>query len=418
MKETLYGLEKGGKVKVWEIETHHSEGWSTITIEHGEMGGVFTKQIAWIDKGKQGRSIAEQADSEAKSKIKKKLDKNYRRTIEELSDLPLLPMLAVDYREKSHRVDYNAGVDISYKFDGLRLLAKCVPSQRDIGKAIKLQSRTGQPYSIPHIEAELLSIMQVGDVLDGEAYLHGECLEDISSAVKRTDTQAKVDAAQRKLDKAAKMEKDPKVSDEVWYKANESAEAEMREALLIHHIRPNLKFVVFDVPSELPWHERLSDLLRLSIRLPEDSSIDVVRYTRVNSHEQMLALHRDAVSRGYEGVMLRNLNGLYESGKRSNDLQKYKEFMDAEFLVTGYTLDLEGQIVWKCKNDLNEDDFYVVFGSEADKAAMLADVEDRLQKYLKIKFQRRYKKTLLPQFPIGLMFRDGQYIDGEFIPNE
>lgn len=419
-KETLYGLEKGGKVKIWQIETRDLvDSWSTIVVTHGQLDGIMTEQVTDIAKGKQGRTVSEQAINEAKAKVKKQLDKNYRRTIEELTDLPLLPMLAVDYRKQGHRINWQDGVYVSDKLDGLRLLAKCVPSQRDIGKAIKLESRTGQPYSIPHIEQELLHIMNIGEVLDGEAYVHGECLEDITSAVKRTDTQAKIAAAERKLAKAMKA-KDAT--------AELVAKAELTEALLIHQIRPQLKFVIFDVPSDKPWNERLSDLVNVWMgnRLPlGDTFLDVVKYTLVYSEEEAKTLHRDAVARGYEGVMLRNLLGMYESGKRSADLQKYKEFLDAEFRVRGYKLDIEGQLVWICENDVNDLKFNVIFGTEIEKAAMLAEIEARvaaglpwLVRALKVKFQKRYKKTLLPQFPTGVMFREGVFVNGEFIPDE
>lgn len=420
-KERLYGLEKSGAVKVWEVETgDHPEGTSSvIVVKHGQLDGIMTQQVTLIQAGKQGRTVSEQAVNEAKAKVKKQLDKNYRRTIEELTDLPLLPMLAVDYRKQGHRIDWQRGVHVSDKLDGLRLLAKCVPSQRDIGKAIKLESRTGQPYSIPHIEHELLHIMRVGEVLDGEAYVHGECLEDITSAVKRTNTLAKIEEAERKLAKAMKAKGD---------KAEAVAKAELTEALLIHQIRPQLKFVIFDVPSDKPWNERLSDLANIWMgnRLPlGESSLDVVKYTLVYSEEEAKALHRDAVARGYEGVMLRNLLGLYESGKRSADLQKYKEFMDAEFRVRGYKLDIEGQLVWICENDVNDLKFNVIFGSEIEKAAMLEEINARvaaglpwLVRALKVKFQKRYKKTLLPQFPTGEMFREGEFVGGEFVPSE
>lgn len=421
VKETLYGLNKGGGIKVWEVETGAVAGDSSavIVVRHGLQDGAVTEQVTLVQEGKQGRTVPEQADFEARAKVKKQLDKNYRHSVQELYDLPLLPMLAVDYRKQSHRVDYESGVDVSDKLDGLRLLAKCVPSQCEIGRKIKLESRTGQPYSIPHIESELLHIMQVGDVLDGETYLHGECLEDITSAVKRTDTQAKIDAAQRKLDKAASKG---------LLKDKLSAEAELTEALLIHEIRPKLQFVIFDLPSAKPWHERYNELAMVWMgnRLPLGPSfLDVVRYTRVYSEEEMKVLHKSAVDRGYEGVMLRNRNGMYESGKRSADLQKYKEFMDAEFRVRGYKLDIEGQLVWICENDVNDLRFNVIFGSEVEKAEMLAEIEQRVAeglpwqvRALKVNFQKRYKKTLLPQFPTGEMFREGKFVGRRFIPDE
>jgi len=412
-KETLYGLDKKGGVKVWIIETYdRQDGASEIRVKYGALGGVMTEQDTGITQGKQGRTVSEQAINEAKGKVKKQLDKNYRREQDELKALPMLPMLAGDYRKIGHRIKYELGVDLSDKFDGVRLLAKC-----EYMGVIKLMSRTGQPYSIPHIERELMWIMNPGDVLDGEAYLHGEVLQDITSAVERTDTQTKIDEVQRAIAKKGadfrKPSKDPRI-------INPTLAEELQNAELIHNIRPQLQFHVFDLPSDKVWTERLEELTGYAqerFRVT-DAFVLLVKYTRVFTEEAMKVWHKDAVDRGYEGIMLRNANGLYESGKRSADLQKYKEFLEAEFQVEGYTVDKDGHIVFICRNDLNKRQFNVIFGTAEEKAAMLAMAEDFLMEYLKVKFQSRYKKTLLPQFPTGVMFRKGRMVDGEFVPNE
>lgn len=415
-KETLYGLDKAGGIKVWKIETGDVPGSSVIVIEHGALLGVMTKQVTLITEGKQGRTPSEQAINEAKGKVKKQLDKNYRRTQEELTELPLLPMLAGDYLKIGHRIDWAAGVDASDKLDGLRLLAKCVHDWSIGKRVVQLMSRTGQPYSIPHIEHELASIMKPGDVLDGEAYLHGEVLQDITSAVKRTDTQAEIDKVNRAIAKRGPDYRKPSKEAGV---VNPTLAEELENAELIHKIRPQLQFIVFDVPSKKVWTERLCDLLNIAEqRFQVDGFVKAISYTRVYSEEVMRSCHKDAVSRGFEGIMLRNAVGIYESGKRSADLQKYKEFMDSEFQVEDYTVDKEGNIVFLCRNDLNERMFGVIFGTEEEKAAMLAVGDTFIKKYLKVKFQSRYKKTLLPQFPTGIMFRDGKFVNGEFVPDE
>ncbi|MDX9668673.1 hypothetical protein [Pseudomonas sp. P8_250] len=418
-KETLYGLDKKGGFKVWEIETNDSEDGltSNIVVRHGKLDGAMTEQVTAVAKGKQGRTVSEQAVNEAKGKVKEKLDKNYRRTQAELTELPLLPMLASDNREQGHRIDYEAGVDLSDKLDGVRLLAKCVYDQERQHSVVQLFSRTGQPYVIPHIEQELTSFMEPGDVLDGEAYLHGEALQDITSAVKRTDPQAKIDEIHRAIEKNGADYRKPSKEEGV---VNPTLAEELENADLIQRIRPQLQFIVFDLPSDKVWHERLEDLTTYAKKrfLGEDAFVKLIKYTRVFNEEAMKYWHKDAVSRGYEGIMLRNMLGLYESGKRSADLQKYKEFLDSEFLVIGYTFDKDGHIVFVCRNDLNDFPFSVIFGTDEEKTAMLAVAGKFMHKYLKVKYQSRYKKTLLPQFPTGIMFRDGKLVNGEFVPDE
>lgn len=410
-KETLYGLDKNGGVKVWTIETGDSGSSSVIVVAHGALDGVMTQQVSPITEGKQGRTPSEQAINEAKAKVKKQLDRNYRRDIAELTALPLLPMLAADYLKVGHRIDFESGVDASFKLDGLRLLAKCTAPG-----VIELVSRTGQPYYIPHIEAELAKVMRPGEVLDGEAYLHGEVLQDISSAVKRTDTQAEIDKVQRAIAKKGPDYRKPSKTAGVL---EPTLAEELENAELIHQIRPQLQFIVFDVPSDKPWYKRLLDLDEFAeCRFIPGGFVAAIKNECCFSEEQMKELHKAAVSLGYEGIMLRNRMGLYESGKRSADLQKYKEFLEAEFQVVDYTVDKEGHVVFICRNDLNGRLFNVIFGTEEEKSGMLAVIGSFLLKYLKVKFQSRYKKTLLPQFPTGVMFRDGKYVDGEFVPSE
>src|SRR5947207_13883646 len=86
----------------------------------------------------------QQADLEAQGRIKKQRDKGYRDSKEELEELPLLAMLAGDYNKIGHRIDYSKGVYLSDKLDGFRMVAKCIAMG-----GIELESRTGQPYSIP-----------------------------------------------------------------------------------------------------------------------------------------------------------------------------------------------------------------------------------------------------------------------------
>jgi DNA ligase-1 len=96
---------------------------------------------------------------------------------------------------------YKEGLHISDKLDGVRCLAKCVYDDELQHSVITIESRTGQPYDVPHILAELYSIMEPGDILDGELYVHGPVLEDITSAVKRTDPQSKIDETYLKVAK-------------------------------------------------------------------------------------------------------------------------------------------------------------------------------------------------------------------------
>lgn len=394
LKKTLYGLEKDGTIKIWEVlTTDCHDGTSVLTVIHGQEGGKMQDKHTVIAEGKQKRTVSEQAISEAQGKIKKQIDKGYRETKEELKELPLLAMLAGDFHKIGHRIDWANGVDLSDKLDGVRCVAKC-PS---IG-VITLESRTGQPYVLPHITRELMWYMNPGDVLDGEIYLHGYALQEITSAVKRTDTQKEIDACRKKLEKV--RQNGLENCDELL--------AEFEEACLIHELRPKLEFIIFDIPSSKAWFERLEELEQFNAdRLAgHQDKVFALNYDRVFSEGQMKAAHKKCVAHGFEGVMMRNRYGLYESGKRSADLQKYKEFMDAEFEILDVVADKDGLGVFVVKNIYADNTFTVTLGSHVERAYQLAHKEEFIGKPLTVKFQSLYKGTLIPQFPTGVAVRD------------
>jgi DNA ligase-1 len=387
----LYGKDKGGTYKVWAIGTTES---GDLTIAYGQEGGKQTVKMEKIKPKNVGRANEttpeQQADLEAQGRIKKQIDKGYRYTKGELDNLPLLAMLAGDYLKIPKRIKWKNGVDLSDKLDGVRCVAKCTAPG-----VVTMESRTGQPWVLPHVLAELEETMRVGEVFDGELYKHGYALQDITSAVKRTDTQKAIDAAQRKYDKA--------VGDE---KISEAYE-ELQEAILIHELRPQLQFIVFDIPSEEKWTDRLRNLKQIHFeRLTYKSFVFALEYTRVFSEEEMKVAHKDCVARGFEGIMMRNADGVYESGKRSADLQKYKEFIDSEFVILDVLPAKDDGSAFLVQNDLNDETFSVTLGSMVQRAEYLANKHLYIGKLITVQYQARYKDTLLPQFPTGKAIRD------------
>lgn len=393
----LFGKDKGGKYKVWAIGTTES---GDLTIAHGQEGGKMTVKMEKITPKNVGRANEttpeQQADLEAHGRIKKQLDKGYRQTKEELDNLPVLPMLAGDYNKIGHRINYEKGVYLSDKLDGVRLMAKCLKDG-----TIRLESRTGQPYDLPHIVEELKWIMQPGDILDGEAYLHGYALQDITSAVKRTDTQKKIDALRRKYEKSVG---DEKIAE---------AYAEMLEAQMIHELRLKLQFVVFavieseTVSQDMPFSEVVLETANYRYgRAVTNPFIKFIEYELAYCEVEMKAAHKAAVARGFEGIMIRNADGVNESGKRSADLQKYKEFIDSEFVILDVLSAKDDGSTFLVQNDLNDETFSVTLGSMAQRAEFLANKQLYIGKLITVQYQSRYKDTLLPQFPTGKAIRD------------
>lgn len=411
-EKSMFGLNKNGTYKVWSIgvfNVHggdHEKDGAAFNITHGAEGGKLTSKTEYVNEGKQGRTPYEQAVLQAESRFKKQYDKNYRETKEELLDIPLIAMLAKDHTKVGKEETIDEGVFTSDKLDGIRLLAKCKLVEGV--KTVTLESRTGQPQSLPHIEAELLTVMNIGEVFDGEAYFHGPALQDINSAVQRTDTQVKVDDARRKL---ARLQ--GKIVEKEKY---DKAEAELENALLIHDLRPRLQFHIFDVVElDVPFIERLDTLRLLGEALERTSFLVEVKYGYATSLAELTEQLHDCINRGYEGIMYRTKDGLYESGKRSGGLFKFKLFFDEEFMINGTHKDKQGFVVFELLNNLNDEEFDCVMGDYAWRLAVADD--DFHGQYMTVQFQARNKGTLLPQFGTGKAIRKGTVIDGVFIPS-
>lgn len=345
----MYGKDKKGGYKVWSIWT---EGFE-LYISHGKENGKMTTKCEIIQGKNIGRSNEtspeEQADLEAASRASKQYDKGYRESKEELEDVPLLPMLAHDYLKQGHRIKYPCIA--SPKLDGVR----CLAIRTEEG--VELKSRGGKLYNIPHVQEELEEVMVVGEVYDGELYVHGWPLEDIVSATKKISDKTK-----------------------------------------------HLMYYIFDLVNDKPYFERIEDAYNYRVALVQ--SIDILAHTTVKDEEDMKRTHKYYVQQGYEGIMLRNLYGMYESGKRSADLQKYKEFVDAEFVIQDIVQDRNGNAVFVVWDDIAKDNFNVTCGDFTERKNQLENKKDYLGKYLNVKFQTRYKESRLPQFPCGIRIRE------------
>lgn len=411
-EKSMFGLNKNGTYKVWNIGVFHVQGGdlddngAAFTISHGAEGGKLTSKTEYVNSGKQGRTAFEQAVLQAEARFKKQYDKNYRETKDELNDIPLIAMLAKDHTKVGKEETVEDGVFTSDKLDGIRLLAKCKLVQGV--KTVTIESRTGQAQSIPHIEAELLQVMEVGDVFDGEAYVHGPVLQDINSAVQRTDTLAKIEEANRKISRLeAKGDTGEK---------HEKALAELENALLIHDLRPRLQFHIFDVVElDVPFIKRLEMLREAGKRFSDTSFIVEVKYGYATSLAELIKQLHDCINRGYEGIMYRTKDGVYESGKRSGGLFKFKLFFDEEFMIKGTHKDKQGMVIFELLNNLNDEEFDCVMGDYTWRLAVADD--DFSGQYMTVQFQARNKGTLLPQFGTGKAIRKGEIIDSVFTPS-
>lgn len=371
---TLYKFKK--KLLQWEIETIHHNTYSEYQVTHGQQGGKLQTTSTTITKGKNiGKanetSISEQCDLEAKALWQKQIDrKGYsydhahtNKLLEILAGKSFTdtysPMLAHEYDKHSHKVKFPCYVQP--KLDGIRCLAWIENDK------VVLFSRQRKEFAhLDHIKADLLPILQANPnlVLDGELYKHGWDFQKIVSAVKRDEPN--------ELTSEVEYHIYDMVSQDIY----ETRNKKLSEVLSIH------KNSIYQVVS---WF------------LEDKRDID--------------AFHTIFTGQGFEGLMIRNSDGLYKQDGRSYDLLKYKEFIDQDFPVVG-AIQNKGKLVNTCVFELDHNG--TVFkampeGTQEEREQLWADWQAGKIKVGDIATVKFFAWTVgenpVPRFPIFMGVR-------------
>ena len=351
VEKTLYKQAKSGKIQVYTSWTEGAKCFS----EYGELDGK--QQVAHTvcvgkNIGKSNETTpSQQAELECEAKRQLKKDKGYFDTIDEAeTEEVFLPMLAKDGR----KVKIKYPCDSQPKLDGVRCMA------RYANEEWSLMSRGGKPYDVKHVTDAMHNYVP-NPVFDGELYIHGNPLQDTVSLVKK-----------------------PKEGSE------------------------NLEYWVYDLyfpeAPDMSWSRRKNYLNMVEVHFP----IRQVVSTRVNNEEEMLALHKQYLKDGFEGSILRDLDGIYELGHRSSSLIKWKDFQDDEFLITGYKEGkgkFVGCVIWECENVEGKKFHVAPKGTLEQKKQWYRDANDIVGKDLTVRYFA-YTNDGIPQFPVGITIRD------------
>jgi ATP-dependent DNA ligase len=287
----LFKRTSGGKIQIWKIRVEdNSDGSATIVREYGLVDGKKQVQKDVVTKGKnEGKRNAttplQQALAEATSEwTEKQSRKGYGLDalgVESHAKRSVSPMLAKTYVRDiaADKIDWNLAF-AQAKYDGFRCLARRTQT------GVDLRTREGKSINtMPHIERQLLDLLQTDEELDGELFNPDLSLQQISSAVKR-----KQDLSER------------------------------------------IQYHVYDTPCvDGPFNKRLAFVNEVLRDRPD--SIFPVETVPVEDEAQLLEFHSNCVQAGYEGAILRHGDFKYESGKRSSSLVKVKTAYDAEFKI-------------------------------------------------------------------------------------
>lgn len=373
---TLYKKNNNGKIQQWDIrvsaETFEESNalFAEIHTDFGVVGGAIQTTCDRISEGKNLGKVNEtspltQALAEAQAKWQKQKDKGY---VESKSDakagidevLGFKPMLAQSFDKHAKKIKFPCIVQP--KLDGIRCLATLTPD------GVLLTSRTGKVItSVPHIESQLAKafpnqILQ----LDGELYLHEHKadFEKIVSAVR-------------------KLEPTP-----------ESA---------------SIEYHIYDVVSDQGYVERYAPVHHLLSGFGQSLNIKPVKRSLVHNEDAARKHFHQYLEQGYEGAMLRNLDGGYEH-KRSYNLQKLKVFEDDEFKIVGVS-EGRGKLMGHAASFICENSDGTQFEAKLEGSL------DRLKEYfenpslwqnkkLTVRYQGLTAKNKVPRFPVGVSIRD------------
>lgn len=378
---TLYGEASTGKTKVWSIKVRDAGGLGEIVVEHGYADGKKQVNTKMIDSGKNiGKknetTAVQQAMSEARATWQKKKDAGYveaaagggkggsgsgevtgvaaSRAKATTDDVPL-PMLALDFNKRGGSIKFPCYVQ--RKYDGTRCVA--VP-----GAGLFSRNRKKYPH-MGHILEEIKSL-PTSLVLDGELFSKELTFQDIVGLVKRETLKP--------------------------------GDAEKQLKIELH---------VYDIISDAPYEDRKGRLEALFARF-KFKYLKMVATELCESKEKVKEIHDRYVSENFEGIMLRNKDGLYKVGQRSSDLQKFKMFEDSEYEITGYSSGTgveEGCVIWECKTKAGQKFMCRPRGTREERVELLAKGDSYIGKMLTVKFQELTTDGI-PRFPVGIGVRD------------
>jgi len=355
-----------GKVNCWKVSVQGD----TITVEQGQVGGATQTYPTTCEGKNLGRSNetspSEQAILEAQSKWNKQVKKGYVQDSSGGGDI-LLPMKVSTYQGNEQKVVFPC--ILSPKLNGVNAEARLLEDG-----SIVLLSRGGEEYLLPpHWEGELREAFSALNTtsLNGEVYKHGEWLQDITGAMKKPN----------------------KLTEE-------------------------LEFHIFDLPCSSENYDYRSTGLGILFGMFSFTYLKEVDWFVAENHKHIENFHKTCVEDGYEGIIIRNLEGLYRYNTRSNDVFKYKVALSEEFKITSYFEDKLGHAVFWCESKGG------IFkakpkGTDAHRKAIRAEADEWIGKYMTVEFES-YSKGGKPTKPVGIGLRKGEWNEEteEFIPSE
>ena len=321
----LHKFTKTGKIQICDI----SVSGAVVSTTFGQLDGKLQTSTDTCSPKNTGRSNSttaeQQAILEAQSKFAKKVKSGYS---QELTSTPTvqLPQKVKTYQDNKHLVSYPCYA--TPKYNGLNGTYWLLPD-----KTLKLTSRGGDELPpIPHLEPTILKMMEhfKTTCINGELYISGESLQNITSAVKKPKELSK-----------------------------------------------SLVFIPFELPLvSAPYKDKVALLIKY---------IPIVYIT---SEEMLEDFFTVTVEAGYEGIVIYNTDSIYQFNQRSSTVLKYKPVADAEYKILSYTTDRNGHPVFTCETHDGKQFKVKPKGTDEERKQIITNFDSQYKNnYYKIEYE-------------------------------
>lgn len=320
----LISLDSKGKIRIFFVEYNWSEENRAykITRYSGQYNGKKTQgPELLIEQGKANRTALEQTQLKFNHLIKEKLDKGYKKvdkdpqtySLEELKEIVgdystnqdglLKPMLAKQEKDITNRKIFDRDWYASVKINGVRAL---IYKGKDSELHAASRGSISYDFVLNHIltNKTLISLFEEYPdiILDGEIFNFYTPLNEISGVCRSQKTAYDGDFLQF-----------------YWYDIVDVNKSFKNRLKLMDEIKVKYNFT-FN-----PCKKWLDDELK----------IQFVPQLLVSGWDKMMDLHNQYVSKGWEGLVIRDPEKLYKPGGRDQRMIKIKVYKEDTFLVIG-----------------------------------------------------------------------------------
>lgn len=234
------------------------------------------------------------------------------------------------------------------------------------------RSKEGLIYHLPHItdklNDEFSSLLRNDLTYDGELYIHGKKLNQIRSSVPTINENGTLSTpGGNPLD----------IQFVIFDVSIDNTIMSIRKSYLEQIIHNNYNDCVYK--DVIVYHNHINIGI-IHSEYVYNITVDDVRKARDTYIEL-----------GYEGVIVRDTEGLYHFGQRPSCIQKYKKSIDSEFLIHNIIKKDKGDgCIFICKNDINEELFKCVpIGTFKEQFEYLQNKHKYIGKMATIKYYER-----------------------------